>query len=485
MILKECLLIDNDMYTKPIYIANLAPTGIVVHSTGCNNPWLKRYVQPVPKQECYDEVIADLGKNYNDNSWNNPGVGACVHAMIGKNKDGIVETYQTLPYEYCAGGVAHGTMVPPDTKYYSDAECTKYAGTTTTDVHGTGWIVLKNGKWSIKLPINGVTYYANYASGLSYNYNPNARLQFEVQEDNLTDETYFNTAFTEAIEYCVYLCKKFNLKSSQICSHKESYTAGYGSNHGDPENWLTKFGKDMNWFRSEVAKRLNEDPGPEPEFKLGDEVKFKSTAVYWCSGATIPTWIRSWDPLYVRQIKDNGAKILVSTVQTGDITGWAWAEDLELSKPVVDFVVGDKVKFNSTATTWCNGYLIPSWVLQWDPLYVRQVNAAEGKALVSTVEVGDYTGWAWEKDLVYSGQQLNVEPKPEPAPVPEPTPEPDPEPDPEPTPDPEPEPEPTPEPDPEPTPEPDPEPEPEPLTGWARFWRALLNALLRVFGKKE
>ena len=93
MILKECLLIENDVYKQGIPITGGIPDGIVVHSTGCNNPNLCRYVNPVPSQSYYNEVIADVGKNPYGNSWNKSGVGACVHAMIGLNASGVVETY--------------------------------------------------------------------------------------------------------------------------------------------------------------------------------------------------------------------------------------------------------------------------------------------------------------------------------------------------------------------------------------------------------
>ncbi len=191
---------------------NGKPTGIVVHSTGANNKNLKRYVQPVKGQSYYNEVLADLGINKYGNSWNNPpekvGSYACAHAMIGVNATGKIETYKTLPYDYCCRAA------------------------------GTG-------------------------SKGSYNSNPQARINFEICEDSLTDENYFSAAMREAQEYCAYLCSQFNLPVSSICSHKEAHEAGYGSAHVDPDHWLSKFGKDMNWFRTEVQKLLNEQtPAP-------------------------------------------------------------------------------------------------------------------------------------------------------------------------------------------------------------------------------
>ena len=66
--------------------------GIMVHSTGANNPWLKRYVGP-------DDGL--LGKNQYNNHWNQPMEReVCVHAFIGKLADGTIATYQTLPWDH-------------------------------------------------------------------------------------------------------------------------------------------------------------------------------------------------------------------------------------------------------------------------------------------------------------------------------------------------------------------------------------------------
>ena len=67
------------------------PRGVQVHSTGANNPYLKRYVQPDDGR---------LGVNTNGNSHNKPGGSVCASAYIGKLQDGTVAVYQTLPWEY-------------------------------------------------------------------------------------------------------------------------------------------------------------------------------------------------------------------------------------------------------------------------------------------------------------------------------------------------------------------------------------------------
>lgn len=206
MTLKECLFINNKCYRQRLDAAGGYPAkmgGIVVHDTGGGNPYLKRYVQPDKSQSYYNEVLKDVGVNTNGNDWNKDNERyACVHAFIGLNAKNQVETYNTLPYDVPCWGVGNG----------------KYG---------------------------------------SYNYNPNARIQFEICDDGYQSKEYFEKAMKEAQEYCAYLCKKFGWNSSRICSHHESYLQGYGGNHGDCDGWLAKFGKDMNWFRQEVQKLLD------------------------------------------------------------------------------------------------------------------------------------------------------------------------------------------------------------------------------------
>ena len=79
------------------------PRGVMIHSTGANNPNLRRYVQP-------DD--GTLGVNPNGNDWNRPGLDVAVHAFIGLTKAGDVAVYQILPWEYRAwhcGGDANNT----------------------------------------------------------------------------------------------------------------------------------------------------------------------------------------------------------------------------------------------------------------------------------------------------------------------------------------------------------------------------------------
>ena len=202
MELKQCIFTHSGCYAASEKMDGGKPTGIVVHSTGANNKTLKRYVQPIKGDSNYDEVIADIGKNLYGNHWNKASKKACVHAFIGVNASCEVKTYQVLPWNICCWGIGKGSKG-------------------------------------------------------SYNYNPTARIQFEICEDNLKDAEYFNKVMKEAQELCAYLCKLYGLTVDKICSHAEAYKAGYGSNHGDIDHWLKKYGWTMDQFRNQVQQIIN------------------------------------------------------------------------------------------------------------------------------------------------------------------------------------------------------------------------------------
>ncbi len=78
----------------------------------------------------------------------------CVHGFIGKLADGSIATYQTLPWNHRGW----------------------HAGGAANDTH----------------------------------------IGFEICEDGLTDTSYFNAVYKEAVELCVYLCKQYGLTEKDI-----------------------------------------------------------------------------------------------------------------------------------------------------------------------------------------------------------------------------------------------------------------------------
>lgn len=155
----------------------------------------------------YVDAPDRLGKNEYNNHWNKSSADKSVHAWIGYDKNKEVIVAQTLPYDRACWGAGAGSKG-------------------------------------------------------SYNYDPQAYLQFEVCQGSNQDADYYWKAIAVAEEYCAYLCKLYGWTADNITSHAEAHKAGYASNHADPISWMKLFGDDMDKFRSRVAMRLNSDKTP-------------------------------------------------------------------------------------------------------------------------------------------------------------------------------------------------------------------------------
>lgn len=199
MRLIKCMLTANDCYKAG---RTITPKGVMVHSTGANNPLVARYVQPVEGQSNEAQLKAEIGGNRNANDWNNPGLDVCTHAFVGKLADGGVGTVQTLPWNHRGWHAGTGT-----------------SGGTANNTH----------------------------------------IAFEICEDGLTDEGYFRKVYQEAVELTAMLCKTYNLNplaDGVVICHSEGYQRGVASNHADVMHWFPKFGKSMDTFRSDVSKAM-------------------------------------------------------------------------------------------------------------------------------------------------------------------------------------------------------------------------------------
>ena len=292
----QCYQTKNPCYRKG---TPMKPVGIVVHSTGANNPHLCRYV------DCPEW----LGVNRYGNHWNRPEAATLVHGAIGLDKEGFVTVVNTLPYTMAAWGVGKGSRG-------------------------------------------------------SYNYDPTGHIQFEMCEDDLTDPSYFDQVMGTAVAYCAQLCREYGLAAESIVSHKEAHAQGYASNHGDPENWMGRFGMTMEDFRARVRAKLKgevtimgkvvnrdelvawidahaveveEQPEPEvkPEpvaIKAGDKVVFKSGVTQWGAGSGnkgIPSWAQGGKTTFtVLEIVKDGTEARIGNA-SGAYTGTAYLKGLE------------------------------------------------------------------------------------------------------------------------------------------------------------
>jgi peptidoglycan hydrolase-like protein with peptidoglycan-binding domain len=222
------------------------PKGVLWHSTGANNPWLKRYVQPDDNAANRSELLNLLGKNQYGNDWNHIEREAGLNFWIGKLADGTVAAVQTMPWDYRPWGCGSGN----------------------------------NGSCN------------------------NTHIQFEICEDSLNDKSYWEAVYKEACEMTAYLCKMFGIdpKGTTVCNgvtvptiidHTGSHALGLGSNHGDVQHWSRKYGKTMENVRNDVAAILAGDgvsvtpvePTTDINLKKGDKgeaVKTMQTMLIAC-----------------------------------------------------------------------------------------------------------------------------------------------------------------------------------------------------------
>ena len=188
----------------------IVPKGVLWHDTGAGNPNISRYVQPLESDANYAEMIALLGKNRYGNDWNHIARQAGMNCWIGKLADGTVATVQTMPWNYKPWGCGSGS------------------------------------KGSLN----------------------NTHMQFEICDDGMESQEYFEAVYKEACEITAYYCKMYNLdplgsfmyngvKVPVITSHAESYDLKLGGNHGDPLKWMKEFGKTMDDARRDVAAIMN------------------------------------------------------------------------------------------------------------------------------------------------------------------------------------------------------------------------------------
>lgn len=185
------ILTHNDCYKAG---KTFIPRGVMIHSTGANNPHLSRYV---PGND-------EIGRNTGGNHWDMSGTTACVHAFVGKLADGSVGVVQTLPW------------------------------------NRRGW-------------------HAGKGSCGSAN---DTHISFEICEDGLDDAEYFAGVYQAAVELTADLCKQYGLDPQAdgvVICHSEGHDRGIASNHADVMHWFPRFGKNMDTFRADVAREMEDE----------------------------------------------------------------------------------------------------------------------------------------------------------------------------------------------------------------------------------
>lgn len=171
--------------------------GVCVHSTGANNPYLKRYV---------DKDDGLLGYNASQNGWNHPSSNVMLHGCIGLLGDGkTVATYNLMPYTYKSWHCGSGKKGSFNNSHISFEIC-------------------EDG-------LDDVDYFNKiYNEAVDY-------VVYLCEKFNLNP-----------------------LEDGIVVCHSEAHTKyQMASNHSDILHWWPKFGKNMDDFRSDVNKKMIEN----------------------------------------------------------------------------------------------------------------------------------------------------------------------------------------------------------------------------------
>lgn len=199
---------DSDCYRAGVRQTSV---GVQVHSTGANNPTLKRYVQPDDGR---------LGINLYGNSHNRPGVDVCASAYIGRLNDGTVAVYQTLPW---------------------DMRCW---------ISGKG----RNGN-------------ANKLGYIGFEI-----CEDDLRNEEYFKEAVMSAAVNLTAHLCqimgtapdTVIASYSEGNALAVMDHSELASLGLASGHADIAHWLQQYGKRMDDFRGEVETAMKE--GVEIEY---------------------------------------------------------------------------------------------------------------------------------------------------------------------------------------------------------------------------
>lgn len=185
------LFYDSDCYKSG---TRQEVNGVQVHSTGANNPWLKRYVEPDDGR---------IGVNPNHNGHNHPGGSVCASAYIGKQADGTVAVYQALPWDY---------------------RCWLSGSGSNGNANRMGYL-------GFEVCEDGLT------------------------DRNYFDAAVMDKAVLLTAYWCQEFGLNAD---EYVRDHRELHGMGLASNHGDITHWLGRFGMTMNDFRARVKEAMKD-----------------------------------------------------------------------------------------------------------------------------------------------------------------------------------------------------------------------------------
>lgn len=325
----QCMMTQSTCYKGT---TKMVVKGILWHSTGANNPNLKRYVQPDDNAPNKQELLKLIGVNKYQNDINHIKRNMGMNCWVGQLANGDVTTIQSMPWDFRPWGCGSGPK----------GSC------------NSGWI------------------------------------QFEICEDGLNNKEYFEKVYKEACEITAYLCDMFDIdphgtsilngvEVPNILCHQDSYRLRLGSNHGDIYHWFLKFGKDMDDVRNDVAALLPQKitpitPEPAPEPSTNEMYRVRTS------------WANSKSQKGAYHNLNSAITLCKSLGETYKVFNSAG----EIVYPVVKKPqVGDIIKLMPGAK-YVTGKTIPNWVIN-STLYLREI-LVNGNYVFSTQKTGAITG---------------------------------------------------------------------------------------------
>ena len=221
MNLQKLILTKNPCYKKA---DKITPCGVLWHSTGANNPNLKRYVGP-------DD--GKLGVNQYGNHWNRPDATLCGHAMIGKLKDDTIATYQTLLYDMRCWLSGSGSKGNANTLGYIQFEICEDN--------------TKNKDYAM----------AAYREAVEFS----AYILKQFKLDPLGKNRHGLPV---------------------VLDHASAHKLGIASNHGDVLHWFGKYGITLDRIRQDIAKEMGQaKPDPKPPGKVPYTIRLDKGMLYY------------------------------------------------------------------------------------------------------------------------------------------------------------------------------------------------------------
>lgn len=344
MNLKQYYLTKNECYQRNI---TMTVKGLMLHSTGANNPNLKRYVPN------FDGTIGD---NTNGNHWDQfrpDGRQVCVHGFIGKLANGSIATVQTLPWTmkgWHAGGDANSSYIGIEI-CEDGLEDNNYFNQVYNEAVEVYAFLCK--EFNLNPMTDIICHCEGYKKGIASNHSDvmhwfpkhgksmdtfRTDVQSKLNGSNVQPQPAPVTPAEPQNGYLVKVtCDVLNVRKGPGTNHGINTVVKKGEVYtivGEDNGW-GKLKSGAGWIKLSYTEKITSGsapaapaPAPAPKPKtlaVGSKVKVKDSASKYCTGQKIPGSVKG-KTYTVQQI---GTKKYPNGVLLKEIISWVNKSDLE------------------------------------------------------------------------------------------------------------------------------------------------------------